>query len=509
MSDEITTRERLHLTCVEASERLVDLLSINGFQCLPSEPKTWRGAVFVDELKGRTLVDVEIPSDYPYVQPRVRPMSRRDAEKWLGADVPDYYEPSNSWHLECNGYLCLFEDEDHTRLPWADPKELLDQVRGWFAEDSKGWPRDPPALDLERYLPRHTGELVLYRDLAELRGSVVSLRHRRPGLLELGRPAKMRPGRRGKRDYWRDGVALVLDIGSVDSPIRDWQSLQEAVGGARPTLESGVAAGIREVVLAYERGNSGGVLAMRLIPNGRGGWTIEAHRTASIDDESLMARSHPDRAVLAQRRVVVVGVGAVGSVIADLLHRSGVGELRLIDADKVLPGNVVRHLVGGQYVGEPKVHAVRRALLAARPTPTSSVVAEQRRISSLEQACDVLRSADLVVDASADSTASPLIAAAARAGAGRALGVAVLADGYAIRVDHWPEPSSGALPPSVLPPRALGTFETGCSSPLSTTPPNAVWEAAAMGARHAINTLIAEDECPDEERILSSWPRAS
>jgi len=500
MTDQTDASEQLRLSCLEATERLIDVLSVRGFQALSHDRGVWRGLVYVARSDAQTAVDVQVYSDYPYAQPRVTPLLRTAAEAWLGAAVPEYYEPSYSWHRESGGWLCLFEQEDHTRLPWADPNAFLDQVQEWLAEDSAGWPRDLPALDLERYL-ESSGEVVLYDDIHKVTGQVVSLHRRHHGPWTVDRPAKVPRGPRGKTARWPGGVALVLDIGELSHPIRDWPSLLDAARAQSARLEREVAEGVRELVLNYRRGDAHGVLAVRLLPNGSS-WMIKAHRAASMDSETLVARSHPQRAVLAQRRVVIVGVGAVGSVISDLLHRSGVGELRLIDPDVVLPGNVVRHLVGTEHVGKAKVDAVKEALQAARPSAVTSVVAEQSRVLSLEQACDLLASCDLVVDASADSTASRMIAAAARAGAGRALGVAVLADGYAIRVDRWPEPPTGPLVPPVLPPASPGTFETGCSSPVSTTPPAAVWEAAALGARHAIDALLSHNSSAGEERRL-------
>ncbi|MGH9555754.1 MAG: ThiF family adenylyltransferase [Terriglobales bacterium] len=45
---------------------------------------------------------------------------------------------------------------------------------------------------------------------------------------------------------------------------------------------------------------------------------------------------------LAEARVVMVGVGAIGSVTAGLLARAGVGHLRLVDRDYVEPSNLQR-----------------------------------------------------------------------------------------------------------------------------------------------------------------------
>ena len=48
--------------------------------------------------------------------------------------------------------------------------------------------------------------------------------------------------------------------------------------------------------------------------------------------------------VLGQARIAVVGLGGVGSYVAESLCRSGVGHLLLIDADKVAASNINRQL---------------------------------------------------------------------------------------------------------------------------------------------------------------------
>jgi tRNA threonylcarbamoyladenosine dehydratase len=60
-------------------------------------------------------------------------------------------------------------------------------------------------------------------------------------------------------------------------------------------------------------------------------------RTRLLIGESGMAR-------LASARVLVVGLGAVGSFATEALARSGVGHLRLVDCDKVAVSNCNRQL---------------------------------------------------------------------------------------------------------------------------------------------------------------------
>lgn len=494
----------LRLACVEASERLVDALAVCGFRALGNVPGTWRGVLQVD-TGARTVVDVHVPDEFPYAQPSVRPLSRAAAETWLGTKVSDYYEATDSWHRERTGSLCLFEQTDHTLLPWADPQALLEQVQAWLRQDRAGWPGDAPALDADRYL-EHTGQVVLYGELQSLIGKVIGYR-RRSGVWILDRPAKVPRRSKGRPARWPSDVALVLDVGELVHPVRDWATLLDAAGEQSEHLEREVNTGIRELIVVYTRGAAHGVLALQIRTGNP--MRLAAHVAAPTDVDTLMRRAHPQRTVLAERRVAVVGVGAVGSVVADLLHRSGVGHLQLVDADLVLPGNLVRHLVGADYVGKSKAAAVAAALHAARPGSTAEVTTTEEQITTLRQAFEILAERDLVIDATAESTGSSVIAAAARAGAGRAIGVAVLADGYAIRVDHWPEPLAGALAAPVLPPPRPGQYEVGCSSPVSTTPPSAAWEAAALGARHAIEVLLGQLDCPGEQRVLRTGDEAS
>jgi hypothetical protein len=74
-----------------------------------------------------------------------------------------------------------------------------------------------------------------------------------------------------------------------------------------------------------------------------------------------------DQASLKGRKVAIVGCGSVGSEMAELLAKAGVGELTLIDGDTFLSANTSRHLLGLTYLGWNKAQGVATELQRRLP----------------------------------------------------------------------------------------------------------------------------------------------
>src|SRR6476620_3532159 len=133
MTGELDASEKLRLSCAEATDRLIDALAVRGFQQVDEVFETWRGVLHIDtgpdDADVHTMIDVQIPADYPYAQPKITPLSSAAAASATRSYRSLYYEASSTWHREPSGHLCLFEHTDHSRLPWADARVLLDQVR--------------------------------------------------------------------------------------------------------------------------------------------------------------------------------------------------------------------------------------------------------------------------------------------------------------------------------------------------------------------------------------------
>ena len=99
---------------------------------------------------------------------------------------------------------------------------------------------------------------------------------------------------------------------------------------------------------------------------------------------------------LADARVILLGVGGVGSWCAEALVRSGVGHLTLVDPDRVDVTNINRQLPATtRTVGLPKVEGLKERLLEINPL--CEVTALQARY---EKGADFhLASYDCIVDA--------------------------------------------------------------------------------------------------------------
>ncbi|MDE6478914.1 MAG: tRNA threonylcarbamoyladenosine dehydratase [Muribaculaceae bacterium] len=72
-----------------------------------------------------------------------------------------------------------------------------------------------------------------------------------------------------------------------------------------------------------------------------------------------------------QAKVIVFGVGGVGSWVAECLVRTGVRDITLVDSDRVSPTNINRQMPAtADTVGEIKTDAAKRRLLEINPAAT-------------------------------------------------------------------------------------------------------------------------------------------
>lgn len=419
--------------------------------------------------------EIVVSPDFPIEKPKVRTPGG---------------EGGLSWHRDVSGAFCLWSDDEASHLPWAEAEAVIRRIQEWHEKDAVGWPDDPPDLDLERYWPPSDG-LLVHGDLEPLVGRPCRVIRRPNGLLELIR------GDVPKKKTRRVLGATVVDVGELDRPIHTFDELADRLeaqesGRLRVAIESGRTA---VLMVRYRRQEHVGSLG--LLARGRNPHRLMAIQTAPADDATRLLRAGFDADVLARTAVAVVGVGAVGSLVADLLVRSGVGRLTLVDGGIVRPGNCIRHLVGYNDVGRPKAVAVRDLLVASHLASADRLRVVASRLSSVEMTETLFAQHDIVMDATGNGPATALILAASRVMALPAVTVCLQRGGTVVRVDRAPLEPGEEYPPAV--PRggpSVDLREGGCGEPVSPTPPWACAAAAARAVAMAVDILSTRRQYP-------------
>lgn len=101
---------------------------------------------------------------------------------------------------------------------------------------------------------------------------------------------------------------------------------------------------------------------------------------------------------IAQKRVIIFGVGGVGSWCAESLVRSGISRLTIVDSDCVSITNVNRQLMATtKTVGQVKVDALKERLLSINPK--AEITALQQVFSEETAESFQLDTYDYIIDA--------------------------------------------------------------------------------------------------------------
>jgi molybdopterin/thiamine biosynthesis adenylyltransferase len=128
-------------------------------------------------------------------------------------------------------------------------------------------------------------------------------------------------------------------------------------------------------------------------------WT----RSTNLDDARQYARGSLPLAVR-DMTVALVGCGALGSMVAEAVTRSGLRRLSLFDGDVLEYGNLGRHSLDGRHVGLNKAVALARRLSSANPlTEITGYEANiPLSLGRRDEADRAIHEADVLIDCSTD-----------------------------------------------------------------------------------------------------------
>jgi len=242
-------------------------------------------------------------------------------------------------------------------------------------------------------------------------------------------------------------------------------------------------------------------------------YLARAGRAGREDFEQRVPEVRP----LAHRRATIIGLGGIGAPIALELAKAGIGELRVLDSDRVEPGIAVRWPLGLSAAGELKVDAIADWVLrnlpytTVRPYPyrLGGVRIDGASPSDSDLIDELLADSDLLIDATAEiGLHYPLAIAARKRGVpylevstrtGAWGGVLARVSGDADRpcwlcyqhyLEEW-RASGGPMVPSADPTGLQQPI--GCADPTFTGAGFDVAEFALAASRLAVGTLLARD----------------
>ena len=144
----------------------------------------------------------------------------------------------------------------------------------------------------------------------------------------------------------------------------------------------------------------------------RAGWRRLLTGEPLAPSASSVARSRVDPGLIdafAGCNVLIVGLGSVGSYMAEQFVRTGIGYLGLIDHDIVEDSNLSRTIYDRGDVGLSKAKALERRLLNIAPDVMLEVCETEFQRTSSDRLRQLFASADLIVAATDDPIAQAQI----------------------------------------------------------------------------------------------------
>lgn len=158
------------------------------------------------------------------------------------------------------------------------------------------------------------------------------------------------------------------------------------------------------------------VRSKRQISKGQSGTALYLARSDQASSAAFLARM-PRIAPISNKKILVVGLGSLGSVFAWQMARAGINSLHLIDCDHVQLGNIPRWLLGWMAVGHNKAQILSQFLQHSYPfTKVKSwhhrfggIKYSPQHPSDSEILSQALDGVDLIFDATAEWCVSHLL----------------------------------------------------------------------------------------------------
>ena len=480
-----------------------------GFEPEPAtNRKLWKGPIHpaFDGLTDATRMRIALRDGWPFVFPVV------------------FVEGLHTNHLTEYGFVCLWHEGDGSGT-WQTVDGLFDRIQQWCDQAKNGW--DSRGLAQDAYLnftKKHVA--VATFDLDDLHADNPGSWGSFHGVVPFPLLVELHPNTREAPHL----AGLWFHVGSLEVPPRSLaelrgclnreqgRGLDRALGRRRDAAVLERSGGVDLVLFRWDRGSIRHLLVLAAAGSGDQ-VELSALQDGPNDRQSLLLRAGPEATQLAERSIVVFGAGALGGHAAVCLASSGLGRLRLVDPDQILPGNVVRHVVGHPAVGVPKVHAVAIRVNEHAPwTDVDPLVEAPRTPTRLRELIDDV---DLVVDATGNEAMTRSLAVITSAARKPFVSGGLFRGGAVGRVQRQGTTGDIALANRpgdgryrVIPPGPdedeLAEPAIGCSAPVNNAPPSSVLACAALIVQVVTDVLTGRlalpDEVTDVYRVLMGEP---
>lgn len=473
-----------------------------GFEPRPGT-NTWKGPL---HSALRPLTDAEtmrlcLHDGFPYRYPTI------------------YVDGIEREHAVTNGELCLFQPGESAIGAWISFAALGKRITEWAEAAQAGLRSVDELLDANLfYRPRTRGlatvevDAILVPDAgAEAKGKLWG-RWKGRRLLRLSTAKPTEDAISGRWYYTPD---------LPEGPPRSLEGLKAALSnGQRVNLERRLAEvgpdNPRVILVLWEQYGQRTALAVQASQKAGEELAVEAITDLAFEDEAILSlRAGPDVVELKEKRVAVFGCGAIGSNLACRLAEAGAGMLRLIDADILRPGNVVRHAASYEP-GLPKVRAT--ALEIACSAPWTEVDEIQEAPWGPQRVTELISDVDLVVETTGSTAFAALLSLVAASAEKPMITAALYRGGFVGRVRRQVPDVDTPLPdrtdeqryPLIPKDEEQFSVETGCSALVNNASPVAVAAVAATCAEVAIDALTERfalgEEVVDIYRALNEAP---
>jgi molybdopterin/thiamine biosynthesis adenylyltransferase len=454
------------------------------------ERREWVGPIHASltRMTDAEQMRIEIRDGWPFIPPYV-------FARGLSAD-----------HVSARGIICLWRDDDPS-MQWKTLAGLNQRLEQWVELARAGTFRPGDlALDSHVGFDSRAPDLATFelwnlvgKDPSDGDHGAMSSKQLTAYHLEL----VSKSADATLRGHW-------FYRNRIEHPPRTLAEFKAALKSAqrrvfeRSTRDELERPGLDIVVLVWKRGPYHDVLPFRL-KRADGLLTAEALEPAPYDRETLLVRAGSEAKDLLAKRVCVFGLGAVGSHCALQLAQSGVGRLKLIDGDRLRPGNVVRHVGDREHVGWPKTEVVRE--LVERSAPWTKIEVVTTSMMAPSQIRDAIQGQDLVLDATGSVPITQMVSmlaedegidlvCASLFRAGRVARVRRQVVGRDTAIHAIISDRLGTTIPADL--EEYETLEIGCSAPVNNAPPASVLSLSATATMVSVDSIRRSFEYSNE-----------